>query len=141
MTNFEFTEPVQAALQAAEEEAILLGHDYIGTEHILLGLDRDPSVRATLEKLGLTSERLRAALEWSVRRGKAARPMGDLPFTSRAKKVLDFSALEAQDSEGRIAPRHLLLALLREDKGIACEILTQLGVTAEQIASSAAGPD
>jgi ATP-dependent Clp protease ATP-binding subunit ClpC len=141
MPNYDFTEPAQAALHAAEEEATLLGHDHIGTEHILLGLYRDPWVRATLNELGVTSERLRAALEWSVRRGKASLATGRLPFTSRAKKVLDFSQGEAQGNQRHIAPRHLLVALFREDKGIAYEILTLLGVTAEQITSSSVGSE
>ena len=138
MKNFNFTERVHAALRAAHDEAVQLGHDYIGTEHILLGLDRDPFVRASLQRLGLTSERLRSALEWSVRRGTRTGPVPsavpELPFTSRAMRVLEFSQTEAEDrDESEIRPEHLLLALLREDKGIASEILTGLGVAAEHI--------
>ena len=138
MNNFNFTEPVHAALRAARDEALRLGHDYIGTEHILLGLDRDPSIRARLQRLGLTSERLRSALEWSVRRGTRTGPVpgavAELPYTSRAMRVLELSRTEAGDHD-EIRPEHLLLGLLREDRGIAGEILTGLGLAAEHIRS------
>ena len=131
--------PTERAMRAAHQEAIGFAHDYVGTEHILLGLIRDATVEATLGGLGVSPDDVRARIEESVRRGTSRQSPGELPFTSRATNVLRFALEEARRaSDPEVKPAHVLLALLREDKGIACEVLNQLGVTEERVRSKAA---
>ena len=138
MTRDDPTGPVRRAMEEAHREAIGFGHDYVGTEHMLLGLMRDPSIAATLQGLGVSPEDVREAIERTVRRG-TARPKGELPYTSRATKVIELALAEARQANvADVQPRHVLLGLLLEERGIACEVLNQLGVTAEKVRPSGA---
>ena len=133
--NYNFTDRVRKVLAMAREEAIRLQHDYVGTEHILLGLIREGEgvAAAVLTNLSVDLEQVQEKIEESVRRGKATIALGELPYTSRAKKVLEFAMAEARDlNHSYVGTEHLLLGLLREEKGIAAEVLNQLGVTLEE---------
>ena len=126
-------------MRAAHREAIGFGHDYVGTEHMLLGLVLDPTVEATLVGLGVSADDVRAQIERSVRRRPPRPATGELPFTRRASNVIEFAMEEARRAHHpEVKPRHVLLALLREERGIACEVLNQLGVTEEQVRSRGA---
>jgi ATP-dependent Clp protease ATP-binding subunit ClpC len=130
--NYNFTDRVRKVLAMAREEAIRLQHDYVGTEHILLGLIREGEgvAAAVLTNLAVDLEQVQERVEESVRRGKATIALGELPYTSRAKKVLEFAMAEARElNHSYVGTEHLLLGLLREEKGIAAEVLAQLGVT------------
>jgi ATP-dependent Clp protease ATP-binding subunit ClpC len=119
----------------AREEAIRLQHDYVGTEHILLGLIREGEgvAAAVLTNLNVDLDQIHERVEESVRKGKATIALGELPYTSRAKKVLEFAMAEARDfNHSYVGTEHLLLGLLREEKGIAAQVLNSLGVTLEE---------
>ena len=133
--NYNFTDRVRKVLAMAREEAIRLQHDYVGTEHILLGLIRegDGVASAVLITLNVDLEQVHERVEESVRKGKATIALGELPYTSRAKKVLEFAMAEARDfSHSYVGTEHLLLGLLREEKGIAAQVLNSLGVTLDE---------
>jgi ATP-dependent Clp protease ATP-binding subunit ClpC len=133
--NYNFTDRVRKVLAMAREEAIRLQHDYVGTEHILLGLIREGEgvAAAVLTNLNVDLEQIHERVEESVRKGKATIALGELPYTSRAKKVLEFAMSEARDfSHSYVGTEHLLLGLLREEKGIAAQVLNSLGVTLEE---------
>ena len=133
--NYNFTDRVRKVLAMAREEAIRLQHDYVGTEHILLGLIREGEgvAAAVLTNLNVDLEQVQERIEESVRRGKATIALGELPYTSRAKKVLEFAMAEARElNHSYVGTEHLLLGLLREEKGIAAEVLNQLGVTLDE---------
>ena len=107
-----------------------------GTEHILLGLIREgEGVAATvLQNLSVELDEIQQKIEETVKKGKAAQTTGpDLPYTSRAKKVLELAMSEARElSHSYVGTEHLLLGLLREEKGIAAQVLTDAGVNLEQ---------
>src|SRR4249919_3224736 len=132
MNGYNFTERVRKVLAMAREEAARLHHEYVGTEHILLGLIREgEGVAATvLQNLSVELDDIQQKIEETVKKGKAAQTTGpDLPYTSRAKKVLELAMGEARDlSHGYVGTEHLLLGLLREEKGIAAQVLTDAGV-------------
>ncbi|MDR0788360.1 MAG: ATP-dependent Clp protease ATP-binding subunit [Gemmatimonadota bacterium] len=135
MMNYNFTDRVRKVLAMAREEAIRLHHDYVGTEHILLGLIREGEgvAAAVLTNLSVDLEQLQERIEESVRPGKATIALGELPYTSRAKKVLEFAMAEARElNHSYVGTEHLLLGLLREEKGIAADVLNQMGVTLEE---------
>jgi ATP-dependent Clp protease ATP-binding subunit ClpC len=132
--NYNFTDRVRKVLAMAREEAIRLQHDYVGTEHILLGLIREgEGVAATvLTNLDVDLDAVHEGVEESVRKGKATIALGELPYTSRAKKVLEFAMAEAREmNHSYVGTEHLLLGLLREEKGIAAQVLNTMGVTLE----------
>jgi ATP-dependent Clp protease ATP-binding subunit ClpC len=132
--NDNFTDRVRKILSMAREEAARLQHDYVGTEHLLLGLVREGEgvAVAVLTGLSVPIERVRDAVEAAVRQGKATLATRELPYTSRAKKVLEFAIAEARGmSRSYVGTEHLLLGLLREERGIAAEVLLRLGVTLE----------
>jgi ATP-dependent Clp protease ATP-binding subunit ClpC len=132
--NYNFTDRVRKVLAMAREEAIRLQHDYVGTEHILLGLIREGEgvAAAVLMKLTVDLDAIHEEVDESVRKGKATIALGELPYTSRAKKVLEFAMAEAREmSHSYVGTEHLLLGLLREEKGIAAQVLNTLGVTLE----------
>src|SRR5687768_1118426 len=119
----------------AREEAIRLQHDYVGTEHILLGLIREGEgvAAAVLMNLNVDLEQIHERIEESVRKGKATIALGELPYTSRAKKVLEYAMAEARElNHSYVGTEHLLLGLLREEKGIAAQVLNSLGVSLEE---------
>jgi len=133
--NYNFTDRVRKVLAMAREEAIRLQHDYVGTEHILLGLIREGEgvAAAVLMKLTVDLDAIHEGVEESVRKGKATIALGELPYTSRAKKVLEYAMAEAREmSHSYVGTEHLLLGLLREEKGIAAQVLNSLGVTLEE---------
>src|SRR5712675_3223896 len=132
MNGYNFTERVRKVLAMAREEAARLHHEYVGTEHILLGLIREGQgvAAAVLQNLSVDLDEIQQKIEETVKKGKAAAATGpDLPYTSRAKKVLELAMGEARDlSHGYVGTEHLLLGLLREEKGIAAQVLTDAGV-------------
>src|SRR5213592_4063372 len=129
MNGYNFTDRVRKVLQMAREEAARLHHEYVGTEHILLGLIREGEGVAAAVLTNLNVD-----LEETVKKGKAAAAAGpDLPYTSRAKKVLELAMSEARElNHSYVGTEHLLLGLLREEKGIAAQVLTDAGVNLEQ---------
>src|ERR671937_1120359 len=132
MNGYNFTERVRKVLAMAREEAARLHHEYVGTEHILLGLIREgEGVAATvLQNLNVELDEIQQKIEETVKKGKAAQATGpDLPYTSRAKKVLELAMSEARElNHSYVGTEHLLLGLLREEKGIAAQVLTDTGV-------------
>ncbi len=132
MNGYNFTERVRKVLAMAREEAARLHHEYVGTEHILLGLIREgEGVAATvLQNLSVELDDIQQKIEETVKKGKAGQTTGpDLPYTSRAKKVLELAMSEARElSHSYVGTEHLLLGLLREEKGIAAQVLTDAGV-------------
>jgi DNA-binding transcriptional regulator YhcF (GntR family) len=133
LSGYNFTERVRKVLAMAREEAARLHHEYVGTEHILLGLVREgEGVAATvLQNLNVNPDRIRRRIEETVKTGKAGgEPRPDLPYTSRAKKVLEFAMSETRELDhAYVGTEHLLLGLLREEKGIAAQVLVDAGVT------------
>src|SRR5512143_4116034 len=132
MNGYNFTERVRKVLAMAREEAARLHHEYVGTEHILLGLIREgEGVAATvLQNLSVELDDIQQKIEETVKKGKAGQTTGpDLPYTSRAKKVLELAMSEARElNHSYVGTEHLLLGLLREEKGIAAQVLTDAGV-------------
>jgi len=125
-----FTERARKVIFLAREEAKRLDHDYLGTEHILLGLIREgEGVGATaLQNLGIDLAQVRAEVEKAVGRGGGALFVGQIPFTPRAKKVLELAITEARNlGHNYIGTEHLLLGLIREAEGLAAQVLTNLG--------------
>src|SRR5436853_3921954 len=132
MNGYNFTERARKVLAMAREEAARLHHEYVGTENILLGLIREgEGVAATvLQNLSVELDEIQQKIEETVKKGKAAQTTGpDLPYTSRAKKVLELAMIEARElNHSYVGTEHLLLGLLREEKGIAAQVLTDAGV-------------
>jgi len=125
-----FTDRARRVLVLAQEEASLLNHSFIGTEHILLGLIREGKGVAAraLGDLDVTLEAVREKVEETIALSGAA-PTGSPPFTPRAKKVLELSLREAlQLGHDHIGTEHMLLGLVREGEGVACQVLQSLGV-------------
>ncbi len=131
-----FSSRVQMVIQFAREEAMRLGHDYIGTEHLLLGLLREGEGIAAeiLKNIGLDLEELRRAIEDTVRSSGDTATIGNIPFTKRAEKVLKMSYMEADRFKSDIiGTEHLLLALSKERDGVAAQILMSFGVNYDTI--------
>lgn len=134
MTGYNFTERVRKVLAYAREEANGLQHEYVGTEHILLALIREGEGVAdtVLTNLGVDQEKLRDSLLAVVKPGRSDEPRMDLPYTSRAKKVLELAMHEARVlNHSYVGTEHLLLGLIAEAKGIAAQVLVVAGVTLE----------
>jgi ATP-dependent Clp protease ATP-binding subunit ClpA len=124
-----FTERARRVVVFAQEEARELNHNYIGTEHLLLGLMRDTSSVAAqaLQQLDIGQDAVRQRVIEIIGRGKRA-PSGHIPFTPRAKKVLELSLREALElSQDYIGTEHILLGLVREGEGVAAQVLVKLG--------------
>ncbi len=136
MNGYNFTDRVRKVLQMAREEAARLHHEYVGTGHILLGLIREGEgvAAAVLTNLNVDLDEIQQRIEETVKKGKAPASSGpDLPYTSRAKKVLELAMSEARElNHSYVGTEHLLLGLLREEKGIAAQVLTDAGVNLEQ---------
>lgn len=125
-----FTENAQKIILIAQEEAKRLNHDYVGTEHILLGLCAIEGTISNkiLSTLGVTFRKVRLEIEKEVGIGDTIMLLGEIPFTPRAKKVLEFSVEESQLLNAEhIGTEHILLGLVREEEGMACKILSNLG--------------
>jgi ATP-dependent Clp protease ATP-binding subunit ClpA len=130
-----FTQRARSVVVLAQEEARALGHDYIGTEHILLGLLREEEGLGglVLTELGLTADATRAQIEQVIGRGDHT-TVGQIPFTPRAKKVLELSLREAIGlGHDYIGTEHILLGLAAEDEGAAARILLDFGAEGERI--------
>src|SRR5438132_12300198 len=128
-----FTDRARRVVVLAQEEARMLNHNYIGTEHILLGLVHEGKGVAAkaLESLGISLEAVRQQVEEIIGQGKAA-PTGHIPFTSRAKKALELSLPEAlQLGHDYIGTEHILLGLIREGEGVGAQVLQVLGAGLE----------
>ncbi|HOY45506.1 MAG TPA: ATP-dependent Clp protease ATP-binding subunit [bacterium] len=131
-----FSSRVQMVIQFARDEALRLGHDYIGTEHLLLGLIREGEGVAVeiLHALGCDLEEIRAALEEAGRIAGDTMTVGNIPFTKRAEKILKNAYMEADHNKSDIiGTEHLLLALVKEKEGLAAQILKSFGVTYEAV--------
>jgi ATP-dependent Clp protease ATP-binding subunit ClpC len=133
--NYNFTDRVRKVLAMAREEAIRLQHDYVGTEHILLGLIRegDGVAAEVLRNLTADLDDLARLVEENVRHGSSSTPLGELPYTTRAKKVLEYAMAEARElNHSYVGTEHLLLGLLREEKGLAAKVLDEVGIGLEE---------
>jgi len=126
-----FTERARKVIILAKEEAKRFNHDYIGTEHILLGLIREGEgvASAVLQNMSLSLDKIRLEIEKLVQPGPATAISGDIPFTPRAKRVIELSMEEARSlGHNYIGTEHLLLGLLREGEGVAAQVLSGLGL-------------
>ena len=124
-----FTDRARRVVVLAQEEARMLNHNYIGTEHILLGLvrERDGVAAKALDSLNIRLDAVRREVEEIIGQGQAV-PRGHIPFTPRAKKVLELSLREAlQLGHNYIGTEHILLGLIREGEGVAAQVLQKLG--------------
>ena len=131
-----FTDRARRVVVLAQEEARMLSHNYIGTEHILLlGLihEGEGVAAKALESLGISLEAVRAQVEEIIGQGQQA-PTGHIPFTPRAKKVLELSLREAlQLGHNYIGTEHILLGLIREGEGVAAQVLVKLGADLNRV--------
>ena len=126
-----FTERARRVIILAREEAELYRHEYLGTEHILQGVIKDGGgiAVAIIHKTGTDLTQLQKELEKNLPRSSSSLIIGDIPFTSRAKKILEFAVEEARSlNHNYIGTEHLLLGLLKEKEGVACRILNGFGV-------------
>ena len=124
-----FTDRARRVVVMAQEEARMLNHSFIGTEHILLALIRegDGVGAKALESLGISLDAVRQQVEEIIGRGQQA-PSGHIPFTPRAKKVLELSLRESQHlGHEYIGTEHILLGLIREGDGVAAQVLVKRG--------------
>jgi len=131
-----FTERARKVILLAKEEAKRFNHDYIGTEHILLGLIREGEgvAAAVLQKLGLSPEKIRLEVEKLVQSGPTTMVSGDIPFTPKAKKVIELAMEEARSlGHNYIGTEHLLLGLIREGEGVASQVLMNLGLDLNRV--------
>ncbi|MBI3324997.1 MAG: ATP-dependent Clp protease ATP-binding subunit [Candidatus Omnitrophica bacterium] len=131
-----FTERARKVILLAKEEAKRFNHDYIGTEHILLGLIREGEgvAAAVLQKLGLSPEKIRLEVEKLVQSGPSTMVSGDIPFTPKAKKVIELAMEEARSlGHNYIGTEHLLLGLIREGEGVASQVLMNLGLDLNRV--------
>jgi len=130
-----FTDRARRVVVLAQEEARMLNHNYIGTEHILLGLihEGEGVAAKALESLNISLEAVRSQVEEIIGQGQAA-PTGHIPFTPRAKKVLELSLREAlQLGHNYIGTEHILLGLIREGEGVAAQVLQKLGADLNRV--------
>ncbi|MBI5711056.1 MAG: ATP-dependent Clp protease ATP-binding subunit [Candidatus Eisenbacteria bacterium] len=131
-----FTERVRKVIYLAREEAARLQHDYIGTEHLLLGVIREgEGIAATvLNNLGLDLDRIRQEVENMVSASGGTMTIGEIPFTPRAKRVLELAVEEARSlGHNYVGTEHLLLGLIREGEGVAAKVLLELGVDRKRV--------
>ena len=130
-----FTDRARRVVVLAQEEARMLNHNYIGTEHILLGLihEGEGVAAKALEALNISLEAVRSQVEEIIGQGQQA-PSGHIPFTPRAKKVLELSLREAlQLGHNYIGTEHILLGLIREGEGVAAQVLVKLGADLNRV--------
>ena len=130
-----FTKRARRVVVLAQEEARMLDHNYIGTEHLLLGLIQEGEgvAAGALESLGISLQVVRQQVEEIIGRGQEA-PSGHIPFTPRAKKVLELSLREAKQlGHDYIGTEHILLGLIREGSGVAAQVLVKLGADLNRV--------
>ena len=142
MDALEFSESLRGVLSEAREEAARLKHEHVGTEHLLLALLEDasrdgdgatPAAGVALDLLGVDRAKLRDVLEQTVLRGRPRAAEEQLSYTSRARAVLELAMAEARMARaGTVDTQHLLLGLVREERGIAAQVLLDFGVTLEK---------
>ena len=132
MIGQNFTDRTRKVLALAREEAHRLGHEYVGTEHIVLGLIRegDGVAIAALRRIAVDPNDVRRRIEETIKSGPApSLNPGDLPYTSRAKKSLELAMTEAREMNHKfLGTEHLLLGVLREEKGLGAQVLADAGV-------------
>mgnify|MGYP001576661730 CR=1 FL=1 len=131
-----FTERARKVILLAKEEAKRFNHDYIGTEHILLGLIREGEgvAAVVLQKMGLNLQQIRMEIEKIVKPGPSMVVSGDIPFTPTAKKVIELSSEEARSlGHNYIGTEHILLGLIREGEGVASQVLVNLGLDLNKV--------
>jgi ClpA/ClpB-like protein len=131
LNGYNFTDRVRKVLQMAREEAARLRHEYVGPQHILLAIveEGEGVASAVLTNLGVDLEELERRVEAAVKPGTDGITGPDVPYTSRAKKVLEFAMSEARElNHSYVGTEHLLLGLIREEKGVAAHVLKELGV-------------
>lgn len=136
MQGYNFTERVRRVLAKAREEAATLRHEYLGCEHMLLGLLSDDGVAsAVLQNLDVDLLEAERAVRRLIQPG-SAEPLSsrrDLPYTSAAKRTLEFAAMEARElNHSYVGTEHLLLGLMRDQRNIAAQVLSSLGLTFER---------
>ena len=137
MNGYNFTDRVRMVLKMSRDEAVRLRHEQVDTEHLLFAMIRESEgiACAVLQQVLQASDLsvLRQRIENAVTPGRKRMPADDLPYTRAAKKVLELALTEARElNHGYVGTEHLLLGLLREGKGIAAEVLSDLGVTLEE---------
>ena len=142
MDALEFSDRLRGVLSEAREEAARLRHEHVGTEHLLLALlddsSRDgdgttPAVALVLDVLGVDRAKLRQVLEQTVFRGPGRGIEKQLAYTSRARAVLELAMAEARMARaGTVDTQHLLLGLVREERGVAAQVLLDFGVTVDK---------
>jgi ATP-dependent Clp protease ATP-binding subunit ClpC len=131
-----FTDRAKKVMNLARQEAQRFNHEYLGTEHVLLGLVQEGSGVAAnvLKNMGIDLNKIRSEVEKIVKSGPSTVTMGQLPFTPRAKKVLELSMEEASNlGHNYIGTEHLLLGLIKENEGIAAQVLLNLGIKLEEV--------
>lgn len=134
--NSMFTDRVKKVMQLAREESSRLGHDYVGTEHLLLGIIREGEGAAVmiLENLGLDLDELRQSVEDATSSAGGALTIGQVPFTPRAKQALEVATYEARSLKSKyVGTEHLLLALVKDREGVASQILAAFNVDYETV--------
>jgi ATP-dependent Clp protease ATP-binding subunit ClpC len=137
-----FTDRARMSIVGAQEEARHLDHNYIGTEHLLLGLlsEREGVAARVLNSFGLTLEAARAEVVEMIGRGGDTTPSGHIPFTPRSKKVLELSLREALSlGHNYIGTEHILLGLIREGEGVAAQILVRRGAALDKVREAVVG--
>jgi len=130
-----FTDRAQRVVVLAQEEARMLGHNYISTEHILVALihEGEGVAAKALESLGISLDAVRQQVEEIIGQGQQA-PSGQIPFTPRAKNVLKLSKREATKlGHNYIGTEHILLGLIREGEGVAAQVLVNLGAELNRV--------
>ncbi|NAZ78074.1 AAA family ATPase, partial [Kineococcus sp. T13] len=130
-----FTDRARRVVVLAQEEARMLNHNYIGTEHVLLGLihEGEGVAAKAMESLGISLDAVRGQVQEIIGQGQQA-PSGHIPFTPRAKKVLELSLREAlQLGHNYIGTEHILLGLIREGEGVAAQVLVKLGADLDRV--------
>ena len=131
-----FTDGARKVMQLANQEAQRFNHEYIGTEHVLLGLIKEGSGVAAnvLKNLDVDLRKIRLEVEKLVQSGPDMVTMGKLPQTPRAKKVIEYSMEEARNlNHNYVGTEHILLGLLREQEGVAAQVLMNLGLKLEEV--------
>lgn len=134
--HFNFSDRVRAVLAMAREAAFRLQHDYVGTEHLLLGVLQAlrRAEHSPLDALGVVPEDVKARVEEVVKPGNAKLRLRELPYTSRAKKAIELAMAEAREVGATVVgTEHMLAGLVREEKGIAARVLREFGVTVEAL--------
>ena len=134
MKGYDFTDGVRKIFESARAESARLNHEYIGTEHLLLGLlsDDDAIVAGVFDEFEVDRNELRKSVEQIVKRGKSQNNTERLPFTNRAQQAIELAMTEARDMRDTyVGAEHLLMGLIREEKGIGGQLLIDAGLWGE----------